>query len=267
MTGRQDMRAPPWQDGGEGGTSSMVRFIADLLGGVTLIPPTIAAELATRGLVGIEPSPASTHLLSAALSWIARLADLASIIHASVSDIHLLEAEAGYDVSHSEPRWRRTIFVSIPERSDSIGALRLAESVVHEAMHLHLTNREQQTQFVMPGDGTMRSPWRDELRPFQGLLHGLYVFSCLTYFFRELMTDQAVDVAGRAHLTQRLRDIEDEVQSIDFVTLAGGLTNAGIALAEQCIGIATNRFAVDGSASTGGRADARQTILRGRIGA
>lgn len=241
MTKRWEMRAPPWHDGCEPGTSSIARFSTDLIGRVTPIPLSIARELGSRGLVGVEPSLASAQLLGAALSWIARLPELASIIHAIVSDIHFLDAEAGYDVSHSEPRWRTTIFISIPDRSDEIGALRLAESIVHESMHLHLTNREQRTQFVVPGDGKVQSPWRDELRPFQGVLHGLYVFSCLSWFFRRLLVERAVCAVGCTHLAKRLEDISDEVQSIDLVVLAGGLTKAGIALAELCVGIAVDR--------------------------
>ncbi len=235
MTDLPEIHALPWWKGGEGGTPSLARFSADFLGRVNPIPRSIATELAARGLVGIESSSASGRLLSAALSWIARLPDLASAMYACVSHIHLLAAEAGYDVSHSEPRWPCTIFVSVPDREDEIGALRLGESIVHEAMHLHLTNRERQTRFVAPGAGMMRSPWRNEPRPIHGVLHGLYVFSCLSYFFRSLMTEQLIDVAGHAHLLRRLTDIREEVRSIDLVALSGSLTNAGTALADQCV--------------------------------
>ncbi|WP_408891854.1 aKG-HExxH-type peptide beta-hydroxylase [Novacetimonas pomaceti] len=217
-------------------------FHADLLRRVTPAPPEIAEELAARGLVSVESSPASTRLLGAALSWIIRLQDLASLIYASVTDIHFLESETGYDVSHSEPRWRSTIFVSVPDRSDDIGALRLAESVVHEAMHLHLTNREQETWFVKESDGTMCSPWRAERRPFQGVLHGLYVFSCLSFFFKRLIVDEALVASSRVYLTQRLTEIEGEVQSIDFVTLASGLTERGVALMEECAGVVIHPY-------------------------
>ena len=241
MRVRRERLTPPWRDGSEREASSLAQFRADLLRRVTPIPLTIAMELKSRGLVGIEPSVMSAQLLSATLSWVARLPELASIIHAIVTDIHLLDAEAGYDVSHSEPRWRTTIFVSIPDRDDEVGALRLAESIVHEAMHLHLTNREQLIQFVARGDGKLRSPWRNEPRPFQGVLHGLYVFSCLSWFFRRLLVEGALCAAGCTHLAKRLEDISDDVHSIDLVALAGGLTKAGIALAEQCMGIAVDR--------------------------
>lgn len=244
MTGLLDKPAPPWRHGTEVPTASITGFSADLLERVAPIPPAFTADLFARGLVGIEASSASLRLLSDAFSWIARVRDLASIVHALVSEIHLLAAEPGYDVSHSEPRWRSSIFVSIPDRGDEIGALRLAESVVHEAMHLQLTDREQHQQLVALEDGMTRSPWRDEARPYQGVLHGLYVFSCLAAFFRRLLSERALGKAGRSHAARRVWEIAREVESIDFAALAAGLTDGGTVLMQRCRRVATLRSAV-----------------------
>lgn len=244
MTGLLDKPAPPWRDGTEVPKSFITGFSAVLLERVTPIPLGLTAELAARGLVGIEASPASLRLLGAAFSWIVRARELASILHEVVSEIHLLAAEPGYDVSHSEPRWQSSIFVSIPNRGDEVGALRLAESVVHEAMHLQLTNREQLQRLVALEDGAMRSPWRDEPRPYQGVLHGLYVFSCLAAFFRILSSERALGEAGRRHAAQRVCEIAQEVKSIDFVDLATGLTDAGTVLMQRCRRVATLQSAV-----------------------
>lgn len=241
MTGLLDKPSPPWRDGTEVTTSSAAGFIADLIARVAPIPPALSAELAARGLVGIEASPPSLRLLGDALSWIARVQELASVLHALVSEIYLLAADPGYDISHSEPRWRSSIFVSIPDRDDEIGALRLAESVVHETMHLQLTNREHLQQLVALGNGTTQSPWRNEARPFQGVLHGLYVFSCLAAFFRSLLSERALGEAGRRHGTQRLSEIALEVESIDFAVLASGLTDAGIEVMQKSRLVATLR--------------------------
>ena len=243
MTGLLDKPAPPWQDGSEVPNSSIAGFSADLIERVTPIPPGIAAELAARGLVGIESSPASLRLLGDALSWIDRVPELASILHTLVSEIHLLAAEPGYDISHSEPRWRSSIFVSIPDRGDEIGALRLAESIVHEAMHLQLTNRELRQRLVALEKGTTVSPWRTEARPYRGVLHGLYVFSCLAAFFRTLLAELALGEVGRRHAAQRRHEIAHEVRSIDFRSLAKGLSEAGIGLMEQCRSVGTEGLA------------------------
>lgn len=234
MTGLLNMPTPPWREGSKVPTSSISGFSADLIELVAPIPPALTAELAARGLVGIEASPASLRLLGNAFSWIAQVRELASILHALVNEIHLLETEPGYDVSHSEPRWRNSIFVSIPDRGDEIGALRLAESVVHEAMHLQLTNRENLQQLVALDNGLTRSPWRDEARPYQGVLHGLYVFSCLAAFFRHLLSERALGEDGRRHAAKRVREISQEIESIDFEALAAGLTDEGTLLMQRC---------------------------------
>lgn len=241
MTGLLNKLAPPWRDGTEVPTSSITGLGAVLMERVAPIPPGVTAELAARGLVGIEASPVSLRLLCAASFWIARVRELAPILPAVVSKIHLIAAQPGYDVSHSEPRWRSSIFVSIPDRGGEIGALRLAESVVHEAMHLQLTNREQLQRLVALKEGATRSPWRDEPRSYEGVLHGLYVFSCLAAFFRTLLSERALSDAGRRHAAQRVCEIAQEVESIDFAALAAGLTDAGAVLMQRCRRVATLR--------------------------
>lgn len=44
-----------------------------------------------------------------------------------------------YDVSHSTPVLPLSIFVSVPGADERHAELRLAESIIHEAMHLQLT--------------------------------------------------------------------------------------------------------------------------------
>ena len=109
MTDFLDKPAPPWRDGAEVPTSFITGLSAVLIERVAPIHPGLTAELAARGLVGVEASPASLRLLGAAFFWIARVPELASILQAVVSEIHLLAADPAYDVSHSEPRWRSSI--------------------------------------------------------------------------------------------------------------------------------------------------------------
>lgn len=237
-----NIHTPPWRDGAQLTLSPGANFGADLLARVGAIPSAIAPELAMRGIVGIDISNSSRCLLEAAFGRILQLSELAAVVHAAVEHIHLLQAEAGYDVSHSEPQWRSSIFVSLPESQDEIGELRLAESIVHEAMHLQLTNREQHIDLVAGCDGAMRSPWRDGPRTYRGVLHGLYVFSCISYFFRALILQDIVAAAGRVHVTRRLSDIAQELRSIDVAELGGGLTSVGNALVEKCMSTLIDPF-------------------------
>ena len=154
--------------------------------------------------------------------------DLAATVSATVAAIHPLSAEPGYDISHSQPRWRDRIFVSFPERDDEVGALRLTESVVHEAMHLHLTNEEVRTPLVATMSGTAYSPWRGTHRAVQGVLHGVFVFSCIYYFLCMVERCGRLSVDGREHLHGRLDDIEREIFEVDASALETALTVQGV---------------------------------------
>jgi HEXXH motif-containing protein len=196
---------------------------------VKATPQDIAAALASQGLEICPPLPGSEQLFDAAARMIAIEPDLLELVVAEVQDVHLLAAAPGYDVSHTEPQWAARIFVSQPDRSDAIGALRLAESVVHEAMHLHLTLFERELALVADAGGAVYSPWRNTPRPYGGVLHGLFVFTCLRAFLDKL----APTLAGksRAHVDGRIADIRVEVETISLVSLCQGLTPDGTRLA------------------------------------
>ncbi len=156
---------------------------------------------------------------------------VSSIVERWVGEVHILKATPGFDVSHSEPQWRSRIFVSTPERSDLIGALRLAESIIHEAMHLQLTAYETVRPVVADESGTMPSPWRAEPRPFRGVAHGLFVFSCLSAFFEAIV--DLVGAGGRAHVLKRIQEIREEIETIRLEDLTEGLTPTGATLARR----------------------------------
>lgn len=164
-------------------------------------------------------------MLLAAEEAIGRCEDLARIVHDVVGVVHLLRAPPEYDVSHSEPRWKDRIFVSLPDRVDGVGALRLAEGVIHESMHLELTLEEAHRPLVADVQGTMPSPWRNEPRPYQGVVHGLFVFACLTRFLRETLHSYG---GGEAlHVRARLDEIREQVAAIDCKALLAALTPVG----------------------------------------
>jgi HEXXH motif-containing protein len=195
--------------------------------------PRILSHVEQGGLI-VDTKCSHPALCSAAAAAIDEVADLAHLVRARVRHIHTLKAPAGYDISHSEPHWCDRIFVSIPERSDRVGALRLAESVIHEAMHLHLTISEQGTPLVQDLKGELYSPWRQSLRSYSGIIHGLFVFACLREYFNQLPPNGEVDAAP--HIHQRLSDIDAQIAQIDIGRLSAGLTAAGVALAASLLG-------------------------------
>ncbi|RUX10174.1 hypothetical protein EOA30_01430 [Mesorhizobium sp. M8A.F.Ca.ET.059.01.1.1] len=192
------------------------------------VPSNLLSAIRSEGL-----RPASVNGLAGRLvavdELLGRVPDLARIVSRSVRAIHPLAAEPGYDVSHSQPRWRARIFVSFPERQDETGELRLAESVVHEAMHLHLTNQESRIAFVARTTDTFYSPWMGTTRPVQGVLHGLFVFHCISAFLLRVTENHPLTDNASRYLRKRLADIRQEIFEVDMVGLEGALTPHGVA--------------------------------------
>jgi HEXXH motif-containing protein len=184
-----------------------------------------------QGLVCLDKDPAPTDFAARAEAWIMTVTTLGAVVASLVEDLHLLGASPGYDISHSEPQWLARIFVSIPDRFDDVGALRFAESVVHEAMHLQLTLFETEHPVVADLRGTLLSPWRSEHRPFSGVVHGLYVFTCLRSFFHSLR--HAASGPTDEHVSRRIQDIKTEIASIKLSDLTMGLTPLGAELARE----------------------------------
>ena len=189
--------------------------------------PGIWAHVA-QGSLTRAPDRGAVRLWVAAAAAIEEVPTLAAIVQARVRYIHLINAPPGYDISHSEPRWSDRIFVSVPDRSDAVGALRLAEGVIHEAMHLHLTLFEADTPLVRDMAKVTYSPWRETERPVGGVLHGLFVFACLRTYFGWLPNTRCQ--AALDHLRQRCRDIEAELAKVEVDSFLSSLTDTGQAL-------------------------------------
>jgi HEXXH motif-containing protein len=201
------------------------------------LPAAIAAELASRGLVAWAPEKEPAQLLQQAGVFIALVPSLAATAASVVRRVHLLRAAPGYDLSHSEPQWRTRVFVSVPERSDDIGALRLAESVLHEAMHLRLTNRENKKPLVRELQKRIKSPWRSDLRSYQGVLHGLFVFTCLLTYY-QIIASKLTSIDLITHQRMRVGEIKGEIGSLDIAGLCKGLTLPGATLARKWYNLA-----------------------------
>jgi hypothetical protein len=194
----------------------------------------VRADLEDRGF-RFDPAwndESFARLAASSAGLIGLVLSLEAAVLSAVENVYLLSAEPGYDISHSEPQWRTSIFVSRPDRTGQVGELRFAESVIHEAMHLHLTTNEDSAPLVQDFGGLMASPWRAEPRSIQGVLHGLFVFTCLAVYFRRLLESPVIDAAGRKHISLRLADIGREVAELNITALAAGLTPRGAALAE-----------------------------------
>lgn len=155
--------------------------------------------------------------LAESLGWIAR-------------SCHVLTAEPGYDVSHSTPELPLSIFFSMPGTEERRAEFRLAESIIHEAMHLQLTLIESHVPLVKSTGATAYSPWKQSARPAGGLLHGLYVFAVI----HEALLALAVgDAEAREYAEARCPEIAGEIAAMGDAREA--LTSDGIVLWEELI--------------------------------
>lgn len=216
----------PWNFGRAAEREGCLEFapLGDLL---RPVPPDILFALKSEGLQAAPTDGLATRL-GAVDQLLARVPDLSRIVSRSVGAIHALVAVAGYDVSHSQPKWRDRVFVSFPERQDAIGELRLAESVVHEAMHLHLTNEEARVAFVARPTDELYSPWMDTIRSVPGVLHGLFTFSCIAAFLLRLAQDGSFADDACRYLAGRLAEIRQEILEVESAALEDALTPHGV---------------------------------------
>ena len=194
--------------------------------------------LAFPGSLSIE-----THIATvrSALSLIALVPSLYATVAAYLRTLHVLQAPGtDFDVSHSDPEVPFSIFVSIPS-VEREGKLRLAESIIHECMHLQLTIIEAELPLVCDRNVLIFSPWQQTARPLSGVLHALYVFSVIDAYFQALGQSCSLTRDERAFVTKRREQITQEVAQVADLANVEGLTNEGGVLVGQLL----RRFVLD----------------------
>jgi HEXXH motif-containing protein len=192
----------------------------------------LVAEFSVRGLHVRPRDAVANFAIQRASRLIGHVPSLERVVLECVRQLLILEApDEQHDLSHSEPRWPHLIFVSLPPPTP-VGAIRLAEAIVHEAMHLNLSLSERSTQMIGE-DQELFSPWRDGLRPASGVLHGLYVFASLLRFFEHLQHHQGFSSEQLEHLRCRRTAIFEECSQVSRGELWGLLTCAGRELARR----------------------------------
>lgn len=130
------------------------------------------------------------------------------------------------DVSFSDPELPFSIFVSCPPLEAQHRIERLAENIVHEALHLQLTLVERAKPLVLANadENLVYSPWKKERRNLSGLIHGIYVFGNLREFWANIaeQTPQSVEFGK-----ERVTAIEAEMRNLVHVVESSKLTTSG----------------------------------------
>jgi len=182
---------------------------------------------------------ATRALLARAISTITQSQPLlGKAVAELVWSCHIVLAEDDdYDISYTDPIIPFSIFVSVPERQDQQSMLRVAENVIHETMHLQLTLFEGLCPLIdIRNDRLMYSPWKQSERPAQGVLHGLYVFTVLRWFWQNFAKD-VVDPAEEKFACRRVVEITDEVRLVHQLTDSPALTEAGTQLLSRLLAL------------------------------
>lgn len=147
---------------------------------------------------------------------------------ALVRSIHVLETDgAAYDVSYSDPDVPFSIFVGVHPQPVPRESLRMAEAVLHEAMHLLLSLVEDVVPLVAGSGNLIHSPWQGRSRPAQGILHGLFVFASVRAFMSSPLLIEQLRAEEINHAAERVRLIEEEMRAIADVKESNDLTDDG----------------------------------------
>ena len=176
-----------------------------------------------------DHEPQLLEQIQAAADLLTQVPGMADAVGSVVKSIHPLRALTDHDVSHSTPELPFSVFVSIPEMGERDASLRVAESLIHESMHLQLTLLDSIEPLVVDDHIAGYSPWKNELRPLTGLLHGLYVFAVIHQALGVLM---GVNYDWREYCRKRNSAIEGEIASLSEAP--DGLTEVGMALWRRC---------------------------------
>ena len=155
-----------------------------------------------------------------------------------VRSLHLINSGGeDTDVSFSDPALPFSIFVSVPLTWSETAALRVAEAILHEAMHLQLTLIERVVPLVQTRRKEYYSPWRDEHRNSEGILQALFVFRAIRSFLNALPPKRHPSPAI-AYLTDRVAEIDCQIGQAQGFLGCDELTPDGAAFVARLLDVA-----------------------------
>jgi hypothetical protein len=169
-----------------------------------------------------------------ALAIVNQVPTLMRTVAALVRSLHVIKPDdEDHDVSFSEPHVPFSIFVSVPEKRFENDALRVAEAIVHEAMHLQLTLIEETVALAVVSPKEFFSPWRGEYRTVQGVLHALFVFRVIDRLLESLSFIQSYPPGMLTHIQKRRDEIDMQIRKIRSFESCSELTSIGCCLVRK----------------------------------
>ena len=207
---------------------------------VEMLPSDIAQQVAGRDVRFMDAHRVEetvAHQLEEAITFLNLVPTVWPTVTSLVRSLHIIApVEDEIDISFSDPALPFSIFVSVPRMWSQVAALRVAEAILHEAMHLQLTLVERVVPLVVPRRFMYFSPWRDEQRDSEGLLQALYVFGVIRSFLRLIPVrwpSPAYD-----HVANRLAQINCQIEQARDFQQCDELTPDGTALVTRLLQIA-----------------------------
>jgi len=194
---------------------------------------TLITENKLHSIHAVEKLNDALTLLSSTpgvIDCISQLVRVISIIEAPAPEI---------DVSYSHPKVPFSIFISVCDERNSVTSARVAESILHEAMHLRLSLIQKTVNLFNKGEEDSIqyfAPWRQEKRPAAGVLHGIFVFRAMLDFFQLQLTNskngQVIE-----HFKQRIEEITSQLVHVKNFHESPALNETGVKLARHLVNI------------------------------
>lgn len=154
--------------------------------------------------------------------------DVAECLGFLVRVCHLLKPDDNRsDVSYSDPDIPFSIWLSIPPFRVANDSLRVAESLLHESMHLQLTLIEEELPLVSSHEQAFFSPWKRMYRPSHGLLHSVYVFRVIDKFYEQLLSISRHSADDTRYMVSRRKRIAEEISQSRMIIGYSDFTDIG----------------------------------------
>ena len=195
-----------------------------------ILAPKVEAYFELKGVRFYSPdelkTPVLIQTLKEAFNLIALTPTLCQSVSVLVKSLHLLiPPDVASDVSFSEPEIPFSIFVSMPYEAVEWRALRVAEAIIHEAMHLQLSLVERIVPLVDGEEEVFYSPWKQVQRKTAGLLHALYVFAIIDSWLEKISL-----LSDGLYVDRRRSEIKSQISQNSLFAESADLTSEGRAL-------------------------------------
>ena len=205
---------------------------------IEILPPDIAQQVAGHDVRFVDAHRVEgtvAHQLEEALSLLDLVPTVLPTVCTLVRSLHIIDPSGDdTDVSFSDPALPFSAFVSVPRMWSEVAALRVAEAVLHEAMHLQLTLVERVVPLVQPQRSTYYSPWRDEQRSAEGILQALYTFSVIRSFM-SVISPRLRPNSVSDYVASRIAQIGCQIEQAQDFRESDELTSDGAALVARLL--------------------------------